>query len=84
VLDDQSFRAAGCVPDHYLAVAEVRDRLSVSKREKKRFDMERCNIKKLNDVKIKQDCQIKISNSFETLENFDEKMGINGACERIS
>jgi hypothetical protein len=40
--------------DHYLVVAEVRQRLSGSKHGAQKFDMERFNIKKLNDLKVKE------------------------------
>jgi len=50
----QSFRGADCDTDHYLVVAKVRQRLSVSKRAAQKFDMERCNLKKMNDVAVKE------------------------------
>jgi hypothetical protein len=43
--DIRSFRGDDCDIDHYLVVAEFRDRLSVSKRAAQRFEMERFNHK---------------------------------------
>jgi hypothetical protein len=50
VLDVQLFRATDCDTDHYRIVANVRERLAVSKQRSQRFDMERVNLKKLNKV----------------------------------
>jgi hypothetical protein len=50
VLDVQSFRAADCNADHYLAVAKVRERLPVTKQSSHTFHMERFNLKKLNEI----------------------------------
>jgi hypothetical protein len=57
------------------------------------FDMERFNLKKLNDVAVKEQYQIKISYTFAPLENMDggggggddddDVMGINRAWENI-
>jgi len=63
-------RGADCNKDHYLMAAEVRDRLSVSKQAVENFDMERFNLKKLNDEKSKN--QVQISNKFVSLENMDD------------
>jgi hypothetical protein len=54
VLDVQSFRAADCDSDHYLAVAKVRERLAVNKQRSHGLHMERFNLKKLNDVEGKE------------------------------
>jgi hypothetical protein len=48
----------------HLVVAEVRWKLSVSKQAVKKFDMERFNLKELNDVEVKEHYQVKISNKF--------------------
>jgi hypothetical protein len=50
VLDALSYRAAVCYTDHYLVVANVRERLAVNKQRSHRFDMERFNLKDLNEV----------------------------------
>jgi hypothetical protein len=51
VLDVRSFRAADCDIDHYLVVAEIRERLAVNKQGSHTFHMERFNLKKLNEVR---------------------------------
>jgi hypothetical protein len=40
--------------------------------------MEIFNTKKLNDVKVKEQYQVKISNKFVTLENVDDNCGGGG------
>jgi hypothetical protein len=36
------------------------------------LDIEKFNVKKLNDVEVKQQYQVKISNRFAALENLDD------------
>jgi hypothetical protein len=55
--------------DHYLVVAKDRERLSVNKRAAQKLHMELFNLKKLKDVKVKQQYQLKISNRFAALED---------------
>jgi dihydrodipicolinate reductase len=50
ILDIQSFRATDCHTDHYLVVAKVGERLTVSKQTTHRVHIERFNLKKLNEV----------------------------------
>jgi endonuclease/exonuclease/phosphatase family metal-dependent hydrolase len=45
ILDDRSFREADCDTDHYLVVAKLRKRISVSKRARQNFDLERFDLK---------------------------------------
>jgi len=44
-----------------------------------KFDVEKCNLKKLNDVEVKEQYQIKISNKFADFENWDVDMDISEA-----
>jgi hypothetical protein len=53
-------RAADCDTDHYLVVAKVRERLAVKKQRSHRFNMERFNPKKLNEVADKDECRIEV------------------------
>ena len=48
VLDVRNFIGADCDIDHYLVVANVRDRLAVTKLVAQKFDGERFNFRKLN------------------------------------
>ena len=50
VLDAQSFRGADCDTDHCLVVANIRERLSVSKEAAQKLDGKRINLRKLNDL----------------------------------
>jgi len=53
VLDVQCFRGADCDTDHYQVVAKVRERLAVSKQESQKFDVERFNLRKLNELEVR-------------------------------
>jgi hypothetical protein len=53
-LDVKSFRGADCDTDHYVVVAKIRERLEVSKRPVNKMDMDRFNLKKLNEGDVKE------------------------------
>jgi hypothetical protein len=76
------FKAADCDTDHCLVVANVRDRLAVSKQTAHRFHMERFNLKKLYEIQGKKQSRVEISNRFAALENLDAEVANN--IERIS
>jgi len=69
VLDVQSFSGADCDTDHCLEVAEFRERLAVGKQAAQRFDGERLNLRKLNELKVRKQHQIEITNRFGALVN---------------
>jgi len=52
--DVRTFRGAECDIDHYLMVAKVRRRLSVSKRAAQELDMGRFNINTVDDTGVKR------------------------------
>jgi DNA repair ATPase RecN len=63
--------------------AKLRERLSVSKRVAQKFDMRRFDVRKLNDAEVKEQYQVKITNRFAALENFDDNVDMNRAWENI-
>jgi hypothetical protein len=83
ILDDRSFRGLECDTEHCMVVAKLRERISVSKRVRQNFDLQRFDLKKLDDVEVKEKYQVEISNIHEALENFDESFYINNSCESI-
>jgi hypothetical protein len=71
ILDVGSFRGADCGTDHYMVVAKLGERISVSKRARQNFDLERFDLKKLNDLEVKENYRVEISNRFGVLESLD-------------
>jgi predicted RecB family endonuclease len=73
-------RGAECNNGHYVVVAKVTEGPEVSKRIKGK---ERCNLKKLNDVEVEEQYQVKISNRLAAVENLDDKVDISRASQSI-
>jgi len=71
-LDVQSFRGADCDTDHYLVVLTVRERLAVSKQEAQKFDVERFNLSKQDELEVRKQYQIEITNRYAALENVSD------------
>jgi hypothetical protein len=64
-------------------VAEVTERLAVSEQAAQKFDVERFNLRKLNELKVRKQYQIEISNRFAALENLNVSEDTNRAWENI-
>jgi hypothetical protein len=64
-------------------MAELRERFSESKRARQKCDLERFDLRKLDDVEVTEEYQVEISNRFAALEILDESFDINNACESI-
>jgi hypothetical protein len=47
------------------------------------LDIQRFDLRKLNDAKVKEEYQVKITNRFADLENFDDNVDMNRAWENI-
>jgi hypothetical protein len=62
-----------------LVVAEVRDRLAVNKRAARNIDMERFNLTKSNEVEVKGQCRVTVTDKFAAVENLEGNGDINGA-----
>jgi hypothetical protein len=64
-------------------VAKVRELLAVNKQRSHRFNRERFNLKKLNEVEGKVQYCVENSNRFAALEDLDAEAEINSAWEMI-
>jgi hypothetical protein len=64
-------------------VTKVREWLAISKQEAQKFDGERFNLRKLNELDVRKQYQIEITNRFAALENLSEGEDINRAWENI-
>jgi len=73
----RSFRGAECDTDHYLVITKVRERLAVGKQATQRLDRHRFNLSKLNELEVRKQYQIEISNSFAALETLNEDEDVN-------
>jgi hypothetical protein len=62
-------------------VAKLRERISVSKQARQNSDLERFDLKKLDNIEVKVRYQVEISNRFAALESIDESFDINNAWE---
>jgi hypothetical protein len=66
-----------------VVVTEVREILAVSKQAAQKFDEEGCNLRKLNELAVRKQYQIKISNGFSALENLSDSENINRAWKNF-
>jgi hypothetical protein len=60
ILDIRFVRGIDCATDHYVVFTSVRQILAVIKTAAHKFDVERINLRKLNDLEVRTECQIKI------------------------
>jgi hypothetical protein len=64
-------------------IAKFRERLAVNKQAAQNFDAEGFNLRKLNELEVRKQYQIEISNRCAVLENLSSCSGnlINFLCE---
>jgi len=66
-----------------MVIAKVRERLAVGKQTAQRFDMQRFNLRKLNESEDREQDQIEITNRFAALENLNNDEDVNRTWENI-
>jgi hypothetical protein len=64
-------------------VAKVRESLAVNKPAAQTFEGQRFNLRKLNELEVRKQYQIEITNRLAALENLDNDGDINRAWENI-
>jgi hypothetical protein len=79
ILDVHFFRGANCDTVHYLVMEKLREKVSESKRARQNSDLERFDLKRLDDIEVKEKYQVDISNRFAALESLDESFDINNS-----
>jgi len=79
VLNVRSNRRADCGTGHYVVVAKFRERMAVDKQAAQKFDVDRFNFRKLNDLEVRRQYQTEISNRLAALENLNDSEDINGS-----
>jgi hypothetical protein len=82
-IDIRSCRGADCDTDQYLVVGKVRERLAGRKKEAQTFDGEIFNLRKLNELDVREHYQLDITNKFAALESLTIGDDINRAWENI-
>ena len=80
VLNVRIFRVAVCDID---LVANVSERSSVIEQISQKFDGEKFNLRRLNELEVTKQCQMEITKRFATLENLSVDEDINRVCENI-
>jgi hypothetical protein len=83
VLDVWPSRAAVCDTGYCLMLTKFRKRLAMNKQRMQRLDMERFNLKTLNEVGGIKQFRVEVSNGFAAFENLDTEVDINSACKMI-
>jgi len=64
ILDVRPCRGADCDTVHCLVLAKFKERSAVSKQTTQIFDEERFNLRKLNELEVRKQYQIEITNRF--------------------
>ena len=77
------FKGADCDADHNQVVTKVREKVAESKQAAQKFDVERFNLEKLNELEVKKRYQSEISNRFAALGCLSESKDINRALDNI-
>ena len=66
----------------FTARAKVRERLAVSKQAAQKFDGEKLNLRKLNELEVRKQYHIRMVKRFADLEELSYSVDINMAWEK--
>jgi hypothetical protein len=64
-------------------VAKVKELFSLSKKTAQKLDVERCNPRKLRELEVRKQYQVKISNRLRAMENLNDSEDKNRAWENF-
>jgi hypothetical protein len=64
-------------------MAKLREKISVNKRVRQNFDLERFDLKEHDDIQVKEKYCVETSSSFAALETLDDIFGINNAWDML-
>jgi hypothetical protein len=81
--DALSFRGGDCDTYYCLGVSKFKESLAVIKQPTQKFDGERFKLRKLNELEVRKQYQIEITNRFAALENLSNNEDVNGALQNI-
>jgi hypothetical protein len=62
-------------------MAKLRERISVNERIRQNLYLERFDLKKLDDIQVKEKYYVETSSSFAALKSLDEILDINNVWE---
>jgi hypothetical protein len=77
ILDVHSFKVPDCDIKPLYLVAKLSEVISVSKRARQNSELERFDLKRMDDVEVKEKYQVEISKRFAALESLDEIFDVN-------
>ena len=78
------FRGVNWDSDRCPVVVKVSERLAVSQQAAQKFNVERFNLRKLNDLDIRKEYQSEITSSLAALKSLSDSEEINRAWENIN
>jgi len=83
MLDVRSFTGFDCDTECYLMIEKLGKKSAVSTIAAETFHEERFNRRKLGELKVRKEHQLKISNRFAALEILSDSEDVNKAWENI-